>query len=186
MANLIQATTIPGCSVYGVEQVSYIVDGAADKDYAAALTAAALKEAAAIETAATGYMQVVKQRQRKIEDLGAILSYLNEAYARLKTKDTTSGDEVSIDNATWVNETAGSYGITLVFVEGTNRMTRGNILKAQNDIQYSMDKEDNELQQDMVTLQGLVSKRDSSFSNAARIVQKSFNASDSAIRNMGQ
>ena len=48
-----------------------------------------------------------------------------------------------------------------------------------------MDKEDNELQQDIVALNSLMSKRDNAFSTAARIVRKAFNATATTIRNVG-
>jgi hypothetical protein len=63
-------------------------------------------------------------------------------------------------------------------------MTRGDLMRSQDDIQYALDVEDNNLQQDMVSLQGLVSKRDSAFSTAARIVSKSLNAGAAAIDNI--
>ena len=58
-------------------------------------------------------------------------------------------------------------------------------LKGYNrEIQYAIDVEDNNLQQDMVSMQSFMTKRDSAFSAAARIVSKSLNASASAIDNI--
>ena len=53
MANMIDTVEIAGAAVYGVRQVTYTVDGAAGKDYGAALTAAAFKESTAIEDTMT-------------------------------------------------------------------------------------------------------------------------------------
>jgi hypothetical protein len=181
---LIQTNVIQGASVYGVQQVSYTVAGAAGKDYSAALAAATLKESFAIEASASAYSAVVKERARKIEDLGGVMSELARAYATLRVKDAEPGDQVGINNGAWVNGTASKYGITLVFVENTANMTRANIMKGQNDIQYAMDTEDNNLQQDMVALQGLISKRDNSFSTAASIVRKADNSATSIIGNI--
>ncbi len=89
-----------------------------------------------------------------------------------------------MNNGAWVNGTALKYGITLVFMPYTAIMTRENIMKGQNEVQYAIDKEDNNLQQDMVALQGLLSKRDSAFSTASRIVQKADNAASSVIQNI--
>jgi hypothetical protein len=69
---------------------------------------------------------------------------------------------------------------------GGNMITRQDALDAQNDIRYALDLEDNNLQQDTVSLQGLLSKRDNSFSNAAKIVKKALNASGAAIGNIGE
>ena len=185
MANLIEAVKIPGAAVYGVEQMSYTVDGVAGQDYAAALTAASFKEAAAIETALAGYAEVVRQRQRKLEDLGDVLSVLNMAYASLTTKDMESGDKTSgFSELQTARNTAAKYGVTITLTDG-NKMTRRNIMNAQNAVQYAIDKEDNDLKQDMVSLNSYISKRDNSFSTASKIVKKSLDAADSTIGNIG-
>ncbi len=181
---LIETNVIPGASVYGVPQVSYTVAGDPDKDYSAALTVAAFKQATSIEASSSSYSAIVKARARKIEELGQVLAYLAEAFANLKVKDATPGDTASVNNGAWVNGTALKYGITLVFMPYTAIMTRENIMKGQNEVQYAIDKEDNNLQQDMVALQGLLSKRDSAFSTASRIVQKADNAASSVIQNI--
>ena len=169
---LIQTSVIEGGAVYGVPQASYTVDGDAGKDYSAALAVAALKQSTSIEAAASSYASIVKARARKVEELGEVMALLNEAFANLKVKDAEPGDTATVSNGAWVNGTTRKYGITLVFQENTANMTRANIMKGQNDIQYAMDTEDNNLQQDMVALQGLISKRDNSFSTAASIVRK--------------
>ena len=64
-------------------------------------------------------------------------------------------------------------------------ITYRNATNAQNDIQYALDVEDNELQQDMVSLQSLVSKRDNAFSMASKIIKKSANAASNTISNIG-
>lgn len=181
---LIETTVIPGASVYGVQQVSYTVAGAAGKDYSAALLAATLKESAAIEASAAAYSAVVKERARKIDELGQVMAYLNKAYANLRPKDGESGDTTSIDNSAWVNQTASKYGVTLVFNANTGNMTRGNIMKGQNEVQYVIDTEDNNMQQDIVAMQGLITKRDNAFSSASRIVRKSDDAASSVIHNI--
>ena len=181
---LIETNVIPGASVYGVPQVSYTVAGATDKDYSAALTVAAFKQATSIEASSSSYSAIVKARARKIEELGEVMAYLSRAYAQLRVNNAEPGDTVTIDNGSWVNGTALKYGITLVFMPYTAIMTRANIMTGQNEIQYAIDKEDNNLQQDMVALQGLLSKRDSAFSTASRIVQKADNAASAVIQNI--
>ena len=181
---LIQTNVIEGGAVYGVPQASYTVDGDAGKDYSAALTAAALKQSTSIEAAASSYASIVKARARKVEDLGQVMAHLSEAFANLKVKDAAPGDTATVSNGAWVNGTASKYGITLIFQENTANMTRKNIMKGQNEVQYAIDTEDNNLQQDMVALQGLLSKRDNAFSSASRIVRKSDDAASSVIHNI--
>jgi hypothetical protein len=183
--SLIQTEALPGCSVYGVKQVQYTVDGVSGRDYIAALTAAAFKEAAAIEVAVAGYAEVVRQRIRKLEDLGGVMAALNYAVANLKIKEQESGDTAWVPNGAWVNSTAQKYGITLVFVENTSSMTRRSLYKGQNEVQYAMDKEDNDLKQDSVSLNSYISKRDNAFSTAAKLVKKAGNSASSMIGNIG-
>ena len=181
---LIETNVIPGVSVYGVPQASYTVDGVAGKDYSAALAKAAFKQSTAIEAAASASSAVVKARARKVEELGQVMAELSKAYAKLRVKNAEPGDSATVDNGAWVNGTALKYGITLVFKENTADMTRANLMKGQNEIQYAMDVENNNLQQDMVSLQGLISKRDNAFSTASRIVRKADDAASSTIGNI--
>ena len=184
MANLIEATRIDGADVYGVAQMGYAVDGVSGKDYIAALTAAAFRESVAIEQGLSAYTEVVRQRMRKIEDLGSVMASLNSAASSLKVKDQESGDTATVPNGTWVNSTALKYGITLVFVQNTSNMTRRSIYNGQNAVQYAIDREDNDLKQDTVSLNSYVSKRDNSFSTASKLVKKALNASASTIGSM--
>ena len=192
MANMIEQNPIAGASVYGVEQYSYTVNGVAGKDYAAALTAASFKEAVAIEQALSAYSEVVRQRMRKLDDLGTAMAILNEAYATLKTKDHESTDTTAnmVSLAT-ARDKAALYGVTINMTDATIAgirfcyTTRRDLMNAQNAVQYAIDKEDNELKQDTVSLNSYVSKRDNSFSTASKLVRKALDASGSTIGNIG-
>ena len=63
-------------------------------------------------------------------------------------------------------------------------MTRENIMKGQNENQYAIDTEDNNLQQDLVGLQSLLSKRDNAYSTASRVVRKADDAAGTTIGNI--
>ena len=192
MANMIDRNPIAGASVYGVEQYSYTVNGVAGKDYAAALSAASFKEAVAIEQALSAYSEVVRQRMRKLDDLGTVMAILNEAYATLKTKEQESGDTTAnmVSLAT-ARDKAALYGVTINMTDATIAgirfcyTTRRDLMNAQNAVQYAIDKEDNELKQDTVSLNSYVSKRDNSFSTASKLVRKALDASGSTIGNIG-
>ena len=194
MANMIEPTKMPGAAVYGVEQYSYTVDGVAGKDYAAALAAASFKEAVAIEQALSAYSEVVRQRMRKLDDLGTVMAILNEAYATLKTKDMESGDTTdNMPSLADAKATAAKYGVSISMTEidlgglGVKLCytTRRDLMNAQNAVQYAIDKEDNELKQDTVSLNSYVSKRDNSFSTASKLVRKALDAAGSTIGNIG-
>lgn len=182
MANSIVPSEITGGSVYGVRQVQYTVDGVPGRDFVDAVTTAAFKQATAIEAAASGYTAVVRARQVKVSELGQVLAYIAKALGSLKSNGK-SGDKATIDNAQWVKTTAAKYGVSLTFTDG-NKMTRENVMKAQTNVQYEIDKEDNSLQQDIVTLQSYMTKRDNALSNAAKVVKKSNNAAQATIRNI--
>ena len=183
MDALIKPEMLTGNSIYGVRQVQYTVDGVSGRDFIDALTAASFKQSVAIESAASGYVAVVKARQRKVDDLGQMLAYLSKAVGSLKSKGGKSTDKVTVDNANWVKSTANAYGISLSW-DG-NKMTRGDIQKAQTSVEYELDKEDNNLQQDIVSLQSFLTKRDNAYSTAAKLVRKANDAANSTIRNIG-
>ena len=193
MANLITTEEIPGAAVYGIRQVSYTVEGVAGKDYGAALTAAAFKESTAIEDTMNSYAAIVRQRTRKLEDLGTVMAGLNAGMATLKTKETESSDRTDkMSILAEAHSLAAKYGITVTcvayeFSDGVYKaqMRRDDIYRAQNQVQYEMDREDNDLKQDMVALNSLMSKRDNAFSNAARIIKKVNNAASNTISNIG-
>ena len=193
MADLIQPNPIPGVAVYGVQQYEYTVAGDPAKDYTAALVAATFKESVAIEHSTSAYADVVRQRERKVEDLGLVLSALNQAIATMDPKSNDTGKRSSwLTSLYQAWQVATQYGITLPDISiGTNSsgqpvasITYRGATRAQNDIQYQLDTEDNNLQQDLVSLQSLISKRDNAFSAAAKIVKKSENAASGTIHNM--
>lgn len=183
MADLITADVIRNFTVYGVPQMQYTVDGASNQDYTSAVTAASFRQAVAIESATGGYSEVVKVRQQKIDDLGEVLAYIAKANAQLPPKKEQSTDKVKVDNANWIKSICAYYDIT--FTWDGEKMSRGDLQKAQTEVQYQIDKEDNNLQQDMVTLESYISKRDNAYSNAAKVVKKTLNAADSVIGNLG-
>ena len=186
MGNLIVPEQIPGFTVYGVQQVQYTVDGEAGKDYTSAVTCAAFRQSTAIEAACMGYSEVVKSRQKKVDTLGEMLAYINEANAKLPTDSKTpSKDKVSVDNASWIKSMCNYYGISLKWDGNSDKMVRGDLQRAQTEVQYQIDKEDNNLQQDMVTLQSYISKRDNAYSTASKVVKKTLHAGSTTIANIG-
>ena len=148
-----------------------------------AVAIAAFKQATAIETATSAYTDVVRARQQKIDELGAVLSNIARAMGEVHKK-TKSSDKISIPNANYVKTIAARYGVSLTWTDG-DKMTLGNLQKAQTNVQYAIDREDNDIQQDIVTLQSYISERDNAYSNAAKIVKKTNQAASSTIGNIG-
>lgn len=185
MSDLIAANAIAGDVIYGVQQYDYTIEGISGKDYIAALTTAAFKESVAIEDSAEAYAVVVRQRQRKVADLGDVLAVLAMAIATMPTSgnDRVSENVPRLDAAVSI---ANSYGIkvNVDHKDGKTTITYGNAYGAQNDIQYALDTEDNNLKQDNVALQSLLSKRDSAYSAAAKLVKKGDGTGSGIIRNI--
>ena len=183
MSKLIVAEPLADNAVYGVRQVQYTVQGSPGKDFADAVSIAAFKQATAIETATSSYTSVVRARQKKIDELGEVLSSIARAMGEVHKK-TKSDDKLTIPNADNVRTVAARYGISLTWTDG-NKMTLGNLQKAQTNVKYAVDREDNDIQQAIVTLQSYISKRDNAYSNAAKIVKKTNQAATSTIGNIG-
>ena len=192
MADLIKATEIAGGAVYGVRQMSYAVVGVSGKDYADALTAAAFKESVSIESAASAYSAVVRQRQRKVSDLGVVLADLAYAISTMDPKsNATDKKSAKCTQVFEAHELAYQYGINISYGDlewsngvGKATITYANATRSQNDVQYALDMEDNNLQQDMISLQSFIAKRDNAFSTAAQIIKKASKAADSTIGNI--
>lgn len=184
---LIEANEIAGNVVYGVQQYDYTVDGLSHQDYIAALIAASFRESVAIEDTTTAYADVVKVRERKVDELGEVLAVLAKAIAQMDTSnnnpDAESGD---IPELVQAKDTCGKYGLTLTIKQkdGKTTITYRNATTAQNDIEYALDTEDNNMQQDMVSLESLISKRDNAYSTASQVVEKATGTADSIISNM--
>ena len=63
---------------------------------------------------------------------------------------------------------------------------RDDLENARANVEYAMDVENNDLQQDMIALQGLIGKRDNSFNTAAKIIKKVGRTGDSMLNTIGQ
>ena len=101
----------------------------------------------------------------------------------MKVKNQERGDKSASDTElSKAKNTLAKYGLYLNV--SNNQITRETGTKAQSDIQYAVDTEDNNLQQDIVTLQSLMTKRDNAFSTASKVVKKSLDASAATIGNM--
>ena len=182
MSDLIVSETIADGSVYGVRQAQYVVDGNSGRNFADAVTIAAFRQAVAIENATSSYTAVARARQVKIDELAEALSYVAKAVGSLD-HDAKSSTKTKIDNAPRVREIANKYGVSLSW-DG-DKMAFGNLQKAKTNLQYAIDREDNDIQQDIVTLKSFISKRDNAYSNAAKVVKKTNQAASSIIGNVG-
>jgi hypothetical protein len=183
---LIEARKIEGVSVYGVEQMSYTVGGVPGQDYTKALTVACFQESAAIEAELELLSLMVSRRQTKLKELGDVMAILSKAQGTMPIKDQYQTDlSEPMDALLDAQEIALKYlvRIPLGGSDG-NQIQRRNCQVSISNIKHALDMETNSLQQDTVTLQNLIGKRDSNYQTASTVVKKALNASGSAIRNM--
>lgn len=182
MDKAIHVDPITDNSVYGIAQMEYTVDGVSGQNFSDAIATAAFCVATAIEDATSAYSAVVTARQRKIDDLGVALAAFDETNANLPPK-SKSTDTADVSDYNAVKKILDYYEIDITGF--AKNMKRGDIQKAVTEVQYQIDKEDNLLQQDMVSLQSFISKRDNAYSTASKIIKKSNNAARTTIRNVG-
>ena len=176
---MISAVPIEGLSVYGTAQVAYRIGSSGAADLISAAFAAMLKEACAIEAEAAAYADVLRLRRRKLDDLGIALAAVAKARSSLsvekgaKSSDLSAADTALQEASRIANIYRRPDGSSLgVNVNSENKIRRDDALKAESSIQYEIDYETNEMRQDMVLMQSLISKRDNAFSTVARLVEK--------------
>ncbi|MBR6371954.1 MAG: hypothetical protein IKS20_02115 [Victivallales bacterium] len=194
MAQLIETTPIDGLKVYGQQMVDYTVQGEAHKAYDLAMARAAFAQTTAIEIETEAYGEVLKMRQKKLEELGDCVAQLSRIITAM---DADESDDFWPEGAydpslRTLKAKLEKYGVTLNITDETVialpvcYVEYGDAETAKANAEYAMDNEDNDLQQDMVTLQGLISKRDEAFNNASKITKKYNNTARSIINMIGQ
>ena len=183
---LIEAKKIEGASVYGVEQVCYTVDGVVGQDYVQALTVACFKESVAVEAELDVLNAMVRARQQKLKDLGDVMTVLTKAQGTMPSKDQYRSDlSEEMDELLDAAELGLKYFVRIPLTgDNGNQVRRDVCQNAIANVKHSVDMESNSLQQDVVTLQNLVGKRDSTYQTAASVTKKALSAGASAIRSM--
>ena len=191
MSNLIEANNIAGLKVYGQQQVDYTVEGVAGCDFGHAVARASLLRAVSVEGATSALANVVRARERKLTEIGEALAYVAAAAANFTSKSKTD-DSTSSPGLATAKDILDRYGIDTSNIVVVDLSTLGAgrigaiqnqyVGKLQTNVQYELDKEDNYLQQDMVSLQSYFSKRDQALSMAASLVKKVNNTMSSGIR----
>lgn len=188
---LVESVPIEGLSVYGVQQKDYIVKGVKGCDYVKAASVAMFREAGAIEAETSAYAATLQARQRKLDELGWALSVIVKAVATMETEKQESSNLSAADpDLKTASQILDKYRRNTnsdlkLPVDEDSKVRRDDATMAQSAVQYEIDYETNEMQQDMVTMQSLVSKRDNAFSTAASLVQKINSTASTLIGNMG-
>ena len=164
-----------GLSVFGQAQVAYKVNDKTGCSYDEAVAAAGFARSVALECAIPAYTGALRMRQTKLRELGAALAEVAQVGASFDPKDELD-DTKSLSSTTVA--TLNRYGIG--GLSGSS-VSKANVQKVQADTQYAIDVENNNVQQDLTSLQGLMSKRDNSYGLVSKIVKKAISTESSGI-----
>ncbi len=188
---MIETRVIDGADVYGVPQSEYVLDGKAGHDYTDALAAAAFRQSTAVEADLTAMGAVVRARQTKLSELNVALSTIAHAIGSMPVSTSShqaESDDLSdkIDALMDARDLARKYGISISLAgDSGNQIKRQEAQTASANLQHEMDLESNALQQDNVSLQNMISKRDSTYQTAMSVVKKSLNVGKTLVKALG-
>ena len=187
---MIEARVIDGADVYGVPQKDYVVDGVAGHDYTDALTAAAFRQSTAVEAELSAMNAVVRARQTKLNELNQALTTIAYAIGTLPSSSSQTADSSDlsdkIDALMDARDIARKYGITISLSgDSGNQIQRRESQTASANLKHALDLEGNALQQDNVSIQNMISKRDSTYQTAMSVVKKSLNVGKTLVKALG-
>ena len=197
MADLIVANDISGLKIYGQQQVDYTVDSVSGRDFAAAVARASMLRSVAVEHVLSSLSEVVRLREKKLTDLAEALSIISSVAVSFD-KDSKTDDMKFSWELGQAKKILDRYGLDTSLLKQFDPeenwnipgntdfwgVSKGNSSKVQTDVQYEMDKEDNYLQQDLVSVQSYFSKRDQALSTATSLVKKVNNTMTTGVRSI--
>lgn len=175
-----------GERVYGCVIPEYTLAGGVKVDFMEAIAFGALEQSFAVERATKAVAAVVEARQRKASEIADAVASVTEAVASMPpgndTKKLSSIPEWKLPEA---NRIFAKYGIPTMELETNGQVRYEVAYPKQTDVQLVLDTENNDLQQNMNTLQNLVSKRDNAFLVASKVVAKVVATAKDTIRAIG-
>ena len=183
-------------TVYGIRQVDYVFEGMDGyRNFDKVVADSAFQQAAAIDEQTAMVAAALKLRRHKSEDLSNALALLDGVLCSYTTKDPSSGDKSEyllpnekLDETKALLSRVSKYGLTVEYSieseldDGCDtkshpgyvyiQIQRGTAMHAQAEVEQMIDTENNNIQQEMSTLQGFVQKRDKAFDSAAKVIEK--------------
>ena len=183
----VETCKIPGCSVYGVQQVQYRVNGSEKCDYAYTLAAISLTRATSIEGEVGAITYLLRLRMKKVEDLGNAMAAIEKALVATDGEKAKITDKIGsyYSNIEGAINTLIACGVEISTSICNSDMTRGDLQKIETRAKYVLDREQNEVQQDSLSVQNMISKRDSAFSNASSLMKKVYDDMTDLICKIG-
>ena len=178
---IVQANDL-GLSVFGMAQVDYSVGAESNLTYDQVVARMGLCRATAVESAIAPYTEALKARQKKAEDLGTALANIAAGLAQHKS-DQSVDKTMNVGSETYT--LLSRYGLVKYDLGSNGDIKFGDLQKLQTDVQYALDVNNNDIQQDSATLQGLVQKRDNAYSMATKLMKKACQTRTTEIRYIG-
>ena len=196
-------------TVYGIRQVDYVRDGVDGyQQFDQIVADSAFRQAAAIDEQTAMVAKALKLRRYKSEDLGQALALLDGVLCSYDSSNPKSSDmskylleEGKKNEAKALLDRVSKYGLTVQYEINQEigsgckthseegfvyvQIRRDTAMHAQAEIEQMIDAENNNIQQEMSTLQGFVQKRDGAFNNASKVVQKFNGTADHLLDAMG-
>lgn len=187
-----------GVSVYGVPQVAFSMEGEHGLDFGTVVARVTLNQAAIADSMTAAATSALQLRQHQVVLLGNTLAKVDSVLGRFKQETQRSSDKIKFEKNEWdellnLQKELKKYGYTLDIshedeqekccakdVPESWAITRATAMKAQSDVQAMIDTENNNLQQDMISVQGFQQKRDKAFESAGDMVNK-FNSTAGTI-----
>jgi len=176
-----------GAAVYGTQLRDYAIDGEMGKTFSEVIAFASLRQSHSIEQTTAAMSSVVRLRQQKVLDLAEVLAVVSSAIPSMSTEGSSDSRWSSIDKQQIANANVllKKYGLTTMATNGDGQINYATAYQTQNDIQLLLDTENNNLQQNITSLQALVTKRDNAFSTANKVIQKCNSTARSTISAFG-
>lgn len=168
-----------GLTVLGTTQYTYSVGGVHRQEYDRAIFQASMCRATALEYVTASVEQLVKGRQQKLDDLGLALAEISRCM-RKKDEDKEGKSSTKYEFDASVASTLRKYGFS-----ASSMMSYEELAPLQEDVKYAIDRENNELKQDMSDIQNYVTKRDDSMKTVDKLLKKVAKTRSDGIGNIG-
>lgn len=175
-----------GWAPFGLEQVAYQLPGSSRTlDFEQLVAAMAVGRSAQLEREAQVQAMQVRTRNEAIEMLGEVLAEVNRCLETLAQKkdapDTVANSKLYECKQILVKLGVKSYIVTTNTLGGLNK---GNAQKQQAELVYAIDMQDNDLQQDIISMQSLLNKRDDAYATASKLSTRVSDARSQTLENI--
>lgn len=175
-----------GYKPFNFEQVNYYIGGDHSRvhDYEELVVTVSLDRAYALEGEVEPLANLVRARNAKLTALGNAMADVAAASASLSDKDLK--DTTYLSNAGTHRNTLNVYGLNdKAYITDDGKISKEMTQKLQAKLKYAIDVEDNNLQQDVVSLQSYMTKRDDAFSTASQLMRKISQTREKTLANFG-